>query len=194
MYGGGGGMRWPCRGSMDGRACVCAKKRFSEAQWTLLGAAGSLFPCPVNRTSLTRIDNVGQLANPHKPSLRKFTPHNVEGRDCCIWLPMGGQGFTAMRQIAPFYSVPRSLALLCHFSSSFSSQMNWMNAKSMFRYCLLPSLLFLLQAFVILIEHWLSGLLVFIYKYSIFWFWFVAALTECNLFNLCFSFPKNDAL
>lgn len=62
-----------------GVRCVCAKKRFSEAQWTLLGAAASLFPWPVNRASLTRIDNVGQFANPHKPFLRNVYPAQCGG-------------------------------------------------------------------------------------------------------------------
>lgn len=122
MYGGRGGqarVRWPRRGGTDGCARVCAKKGFSEAQWTLLGAAGSPFPWPVNRTSLTRIDSAGRLANPHEPHHATFTPHNVEGWDCCICLPMGGQGFTAMKQMTAFHSVPRSLALLCLCSPPF---------------------------------------------------------------------------
>ncbi len=192
---GEGGMRWPCRGSMDGRGVCMCEERFSEAQWTLLRAAGSLFPCPVNRTSLTRIDNVGQLANPHKPSLRNVYPTQCGGEGLLHLVTNGRARFYCYEANRTLLFVPGPSLSSVTFPPPFlSSQMNWMNAKSMFRYCLLPSLLFLLQAFVILIEHWLAGLLVFIYKYSIFWFWFVAALTECNLFNLCFSFPKNDAL
>lgn len=120
MYGG--------RGARDGlvvavrmgvRVYVRRKKGFSEAQWTLLGAAGSPFPWPVNGTSLTRIDSAGRLANPHEPHHATFTPHNVEGWDCCICLPMGGQGFTATKQMTAFHSVPRSLALLCLCSPPF---------------------------------------------------------------------------
>ncbi len=148
---------------MDGRACVCVKKRFSEAQWTLLRAAGSLFLCPVNRTSLTRIDNVGQLANPHKPSLRNVYPAQCGGEGLLHLVTNGRARFycnEANHTLLFCSQVPRSplsLFLLLFFT------MNWMNAKSIFRYCLLPSLLFLLQAFVIFIELWLSGLLVFIY-------------------------------